>query len=212
MPMSSSARRAVESLPHRRAVQPLSFPSSEPESERVPESKRHLMLRTALYQVLSLELRGAHSVGSEQFVYWNARDPRRCCSPDAFVKLGVADEMFETWKTWERGVPELVVEILSPADREQGAWQEKLERFHELGAREVVRFDADAPPGARLHVWDRMQDDLVERVVDDDATPCLTLGLFWVVRPIDGVDVGLRLARDPAGRELLRSALDGRLG
>jgi Uma2 family endonuclease len=212
MPMSSSARRAVESLRHRRAVQPLSFPSSEPESDRVPESKRHLMLRTALYQVLSLELRGAHSVGSEQFVYWNARDPRRCCSPDAFVKLGVADELFDSWKTWERGVPELVVEILSQTDREPGAWQDKLERFHELGAREVVRFDADAAPGERLRVWDRMQDDLVERVVDGDATPCLTLGLFWVIGPIDGVDLGIRLARDLAGHELLASALERRLG
>jgi Uma2 family endonuclease len=208
--MSSSARRGVESLRHRRAVQPLFFPSSEPESERVPESKRHLTLRTALYQILSLEVRGAHSVGSEQFVYWNARDPRRCCSPDAFVKLSVADEMFETWKTWERGVPELVVEILSRSDREHDTWNDKLERFHELGAREVVRFDADAAPGERLRVWDRMEDDLVERVVDGDATPCLTFALFWVVRPVDGVDIGLRLARDPGGRELLASALERR--
>ena len=208
MPMSSHARRGVENLRHRRPVQPLLFPSNEPESERVPESKRHLTLRTALYQVLSLELHGAHSVGSEQFIYWNARDPRRCCSPDAFVKLGVHDEMFETWKTWERGVPELVVEILSRSDRDVLTWQDKLERFYELGAREVVRFDADASPGERVRVWDRIEDDLVERVVEGDATPCATLGLFWIVGPVDGVDVGLRLARDAAGHDAIASALE----
>jgi Uma2 family endonuclease len=208
MPMSSSARRGAESLRHRRPVQPLLFPSREPENERVPESKRHLVLRTALYQVLSLELRGAHSVGSEQFIYWNARDPRRCCSPDAFVKLGVRDELFETWKTWERGVPELVVEIASRSDREPLTWQEKLERFHELGAREVVRFDADAPAGERVRVWDRIDDDLVERIVEGDRTPCVTLGLFWVVAPVDGVDPGLRLARDTGGHDVLASPLE----
>ncbi len=208
MPMSFSARRGAETLRHRRPVQPLLFPSTEPENERVPESKRHLVLRTALYQVLSLELRGVHSVGSEQFIYWNARDPRRCCSPDAFVKLGVRDEMFETWRTWERGVPELVVEILSSSDRERLTWQEKLERFHELGVREVVRFDPDAPCGERLRVWDRIEDDLVERVVEGDATPCVTLGLFCVVGPVDGVDVGLRLARDARGEDVLASALE----
>jgi Uma2 family endonuclease len=144
----------------------------------------------------------------EQFIYWNARDPRRCCSPDAFVKLGVRDEMFETWKTWERGVPELVVEILSSTDGEHLTWQEKLERFHELGAREVVRFDADAPAGERVRAWDRIDDDLVERVVEGDATPCMTLGLFWVVGPVDGVDIGLRLARDAGGKEVVASPLE----
>jgi Uma2 family endonuclease len=208
MSMSSHAPRSVEGLREERPGEPLLFPESEPEDERVSESKRHLTIRTALYLTLSLELRGAHSVGSKQLVYWNARDPRRCCSPDAFVKLGVRDAMFDSWKTWERGVPELVVEILSRSDREPLPWQEKVERFHELGVREVVRFDADGVPGERLRVWDRIADDLVERVVESDATPCAALGLFWVVAPVDGVDIGLRLARDAAGKSLIATPLE----
>jgi hypothetical protein len=31
--------------------------------------------------------------------------------------------------------------------------------YHELGVKELVRFDADAPEGARLRVWDRVDGD-----------------------------------------------------
>jgi hypothetical protein len=75
-------------------------------------------------------------------------------------------------------------------------WSEKLERYHELGVRELVRFDADAEPGARLQAWDRIDDDLVERAVDGDATTCVTLGLDWVVAPLANYPLALRLARD----------------
>jgi hypothetical protein len=40
----------------------------------------------------------------------------------------------------------------------------------------VVRFDCDASEGARLRVWDRVEGDLVERVVEGDRTPCTVLG------------------------------------
>jgi hypothetical protein len=35
---------------------------------------------------------------------------------------------------------------------------------------ELVSFDAEAEPGSRLRVWDRIDDDLVEREVSADAT------------------------------------------
>lgn len=152
-----------------------------------------------------------HSIGSEQFVYWNGREPRRCCSPDVFVKLGTPDSTFDSWKTWERGTPELVVEIVSPADRERWSWDQKFERFHELGAREIVKFDPDAPEGARLRVWDRIDDDLVERVVEADTSACLTLGLWWVTRPAEGRAASLRLARDPGGEDLLPAPAEASL-
>lgn len=205
MAVASHRPTIASELRHCREVRPLVFPSSEPEDERVSESKRHLELRTFLYALLHHAFAAEHSVGSEQFVYFNGRDPRRCCSPDAFVKLGVPDTPFPSWKAWERGAPELIVEINSPRDEERWTWEEKLERFHELGAREVVRFDPEASPERRIRVWDRVEDDLVERVVGGAATPCLTLGLWWVVAPLRGFAVGLRLARDPEGREMLLS-------
>ena len=81
------------------------------------------------------------------------------------------------------------------------AWEEKLTRYHELGVKELVRFDPDAPEGKRLRVWDRMREDLVERLVVGDRTPCDTLGLVWRVLPVESEPVGLRLV-DGEGRLL----------
>lgn len=158
----------------------------------MPESKTHLVLRTFLFRLLRFALGPDHSVGSEQFVYWNAADPQCCLAPDAFVRLGVRDTSFKTWKTWEQGgAPDLAVEIVSESDRL--SWDEKLTRYHELGVRELVRFDSHAPPASRIRVWDRVDDDLVERETDGDRTPCLTLGLHWVVQSVESEPVGLRL-------------------
>lgn len=170
----------------------------------MPESKRHLLLRTALFLLLRRELEGRAAVGCDQFVYWNGREPRRCLAPDAFVKLGVEDSLFDSWKCWEQGgAPELAVEIVSEFDRPEDRIELKIDRYHELGVREVVYFDPDAPFGERVRVWDRITDDLVERVVEHERTPCLTLGLHWVVAPIAAVPAALRLSRDPEGKQLL---------
>lgn len=174
---------------YRREIHPVHFPV---EAE-VPETKLHLDLRTGLYHLLRLELAGRACVGSDQFVYWNARDPRRCLSPDAFLKHGVPDEQFPVWKVWERGAPEVAVEIVSPSD--DRTWDWKLESYHELGVRELVRFDPEAPEGARLEVWDLIEGDLAPRSVEGECAESWQLvGLYWVVRPLDGA-LGLRLAR-----------------
>ena len=173
-----------------RAPEPIHFP----EEAEVPEGKRHLILRTFLFRLLKFALGDAHSVGSDQFVYWNARDVRRSLSPDVFVKLDVPDTSFGSWKTWEgRGAPDLAVEIISPNEGDGVAWEEKLARYHELGVKELVRFDPEEREGARLRAWDRVDGDLVERQVAADKTPCGTLGLHWTVCPVEGEPVGLRL-------------------
>jgi Putative restriction endonuclease len=195
LPLSGTHRGDIR---HVRAPQPIVFP----EEAEVPEGKRHLVLRTFLFRMLSFALGPAHSVGSDQFVYWNARDPRRNLAPDVFVKMGVADAPFGSWKAWQQGgAPEMAVEIVSPHEGDGVAWEEKLARYHELGVRELIRFDPDAPEGGRLRVWDRVHDDLVERLVATDSTPCGTLGLVWRVLPVEGEPVGLRLV-DDQGRVL----------
>jgi Uma2 family endonuclease len=166
----------------------------------VPETKLHFKLRTALYALLDLALREKACLGSDQFVYWNANDPRCCLAPDVFVYLGTADTNFDSWKTWERGTPELAVEILSANEN----WEEKLERYQELKVQELVQFAPLAPNGSRLRVWHRVQDALVERDVAFERTPCITLALEWVVAPLDG-QPGLRLQR---GEVLLPTPLE----
>ncbi len=200
---SSSAARAPYSPTGRaryvRAPRVLHFP----ESATVPESKRHLELRTLLYQIVKHTFAGGSSIGCDQFVYFDASDPARCVAPDLFVRTGVPDSTFGSWKVWERGAPQLAVEVVSESDAAQPSWNEKLARYHALGVEELVRFDPDGAPGARLRVWDRVEGDLVERVVEQDVTACAVLGLWWVVRPGAGLDLALRLARDPEGQDLL---------
>jgi len=101
---------------------------------------------------------GARTAGPRQRGFGSVRllecaQPRIRLAPDVFVGLGIRDEEFSCWKTWERKTPDLAVEVVSPSDTPEGPWQEKLDRYHELGVKELVRFDADAPPGKRLRIW-----------------------------------------------------------
>jgi Uma2 family endonuclease len=178
-----------------RAPKPIHFP----EEAEMPEGFTHLVLRTFLFRLLRFALGAEHSVGSDQFVYWLATEPTRKLSPDVFVRLGTRQTSFGSWKTWEQGgVPDLGIEIVSPNEGDGMAWEDKLARYHELGIKELVRFDPEEPEGRRLRVWDRVRGDLVERQVAGDRTPCLTLGLSWTVCGVDGQPVGLRLV-DLAG-------------
>ena len=184
-----------------RPVQPLVFGSTQP-GWQLGQSLRHLRLCELLHAILRQAVTRGDSVGSDQFVYFDASNPRRCVAPDAFLKLGVPQRMFSSWKTWEHGAPELCVEILSPSDEEPITLAEKLDRYRALGAKEVVvlSFDEAAP----LRIWDRVDDDLVERVIAQGApTPCTTLGMFWVVASAPDLPIALRLFRDAEGTTLV---------
>jgi len=173
-----------------------------PEEATVPEHKRHLELRTLLYLVLGT-LTGQHSIGSEQFVYYDPSDPSRCLAPDAFVRLGVPDSIFGSWKTWERGVPEIAVEIASDSDASSASWESKLLRYQELGVQELVRFDPEEAAGRQLRLWDQVEGKLVERTDSKDRHRCKGLSLYWVVVPTLRHPAALRLARDAEGHDLV---------
>jgi Uma2 family endonuclease len=193
-----------------RAPEPIEFPSSEPLEEHVSETKRHLTLRTTLFLLLEEAFASRGAIGSDQFVYWDPRDPKKCLSPDVFVKLGVPNELFDHWKAWERGAPDLAIEIASKSDRPDEAWEVKLARYLASGIREVVRFDPIGPSPS-FSVWDRIDGDLVERSPDDpDLFECATLGLWWVLQSTD-VGPTLRLAKDREGRHLLPTPAEDRL-
>jgi Uma2 family endonuclease len=200
----------TSALRYVRPVLPLKFPSTDPGWE-MSESLRHGRLCELVYQILRLALGDACSVGKDNFVYFDASSPRRKCAPDAFVKLGVPQELFDSWKVWEKGAPELAVEILSPSDTEEKlTWEEKMKRYRAIGVNELVCFNVDARRGRRLRAWDRVENDLVERVIVGETTPCVTLGLHWVVAPGEVIageklPATLRLARDAKGKSLLPS-------
>ncbi len=185
-----------------RAPAPIHFPSEESPEEHVSETKRHLEARTILYLLLKDAFAG-QAIGSDQFVYWDASDPRKCLSPDLFVKLGAREQSFDIWKVWERGAPDIAVEIVSASDHRDADWGDKMARYLASGIGEVVRFDPlDRKQPVR--VWDRIEGDLVERAPESTRLrECVALGLWWVV--VSSAEYGpqLRLARDREGRDLL---------
>lgn len=183
-----------------RAPREIDFRGEEPLEEKVGETKRHLDLRTLLY-LLVRDLPGV-AVGSDQFVYWDADDPRKNLSPDLLVKRGALNDAFPTWKVWERGAPDLAVEFVSDWDRAESVWRDKLARYRSSGVAELVRCDTenDEQP---LRIWDRVRGDLVERSkTSPNLRQCATLGLWWIVLLTpDGTT--LRLARDREGADLV---------
>jgi Uma2 family endonuclease len=169
-----------------------------PVSAKVPESTRHLRLRTLLYQFLVHAFADVAMVGSDQFMYWEPNNPRACLSPDAFVRFGQKNEDFQSWKVWERGAPHVAVEIISDADASEASWQEKLEKYRRVGVSELLWFDPDTPEHP-LRIWDFVGDDLLERRLLEPWAQSHLLGGYW--RPIEQAngDLTLRLSRDEQG-------------
>jgi len=198
--MQPMVRRALGSnLDERpRYIEPHS-PVVFPESAEVSESLLHVVLRTILFQLLADHLGSELTVGSDQLIYFDADSPKQCLAPDVYVRLAPCVEPVRSWKTWERGAPEIAVEIISDDDRKPGVWAKKLKRYRQLGVRELVRFDPECTAGNRLRIWDRVDGALVERAVQGDRAPSLVLNLHWVVAPADAREFALRAAVDVGG-------------
>lgn len=197
MPRTGSETVTIGRHKYLRAPQALHFP----EHEQVPETKWHLELKTLVYQFLKLAFADRALIGCDQFVYFDAANPRVCLAPDAFVRLGAPDELFGSWKVWERGAPHLAVEIISDSDARDRNWDTKLASYRQLGVKELVRFDPEAEQG-KLRIWDRLDDDLVERVLTGTPTPSSVLPGYWLLVVDEKLGATLRLSRDEAGRDL----------
>ena len=181
-----------------RAPTPIHFPTSDV----VPETELHALLTALLFESLKAEYGRVATVGSDHFVYWDATDPSLCLAPDVMLRHGTREGLIDSWKVWERGAPELCVEVVSDSDRPQSEWAKKLRRYHQLGVLELVRFDSEAHGAGRLRVWDRVDGDLVERdMKTPGASASAVLSGFWSVADDAELGVALRLTRDEAGRD-----------
>lgn len=195
--------RAVNEFEYLRPLRPLHFPVDA----KVPVSQRHFEIRMALYQLLSFWLKDRATVGSDHFLYFDASDPKVCLAPDVFVKLGAPGPEITSWKTWERGTPDLAVEIASRSDAPDEPWKGKLARYHRLGVRELVRFDQKATEP--LRVWDYVDGDLAERkLAPGMPIVCAVLAAWWVLVPHERWGRVPRLALDPEGTELVETELE----
>jgi Uma2 family endonuclease len=162
-------------------------------SAEVPETQFHLDLRTTLYLLLSDHLGEAFTVGSDQFVYWDAGNPKRCLAPDVYVKDTPRGERVRSWKTWERGAPDVAIEIVSDSDSIPSDWSAKLDDYQALGVRELVRLDLLDDTEPSLRVWDRVDGRLGERLVEEGRAASLVLDLHWVIAPLGSLPRALRL-------------------
>lgn len=171
-------------------------------------SRRHGAAREMLFQIAELALSSQATVGSGQPIYWNAADPRKAIAPDLFVHLGPSQDVVDCWKTWQRGAPEIVVEIVGDSDASEIAWQQCVAIYHEIGVEELVRFDPLAPADC-LRIWDRVNDDLLERVVENqNVVESAVLGLYWVAVQYENHGSFLRLAKASDGTRLLPTPVE----
>jgi hypothetical protein len=108
MVMTSDPVVGREGRRYLRKPVPLFFPCDE----EVPEHKLHVELRTALYQLIGLALGDRVIVGTEQFVYYDASDPRRCLAPDLMVWVDPVAPS-EQLRIWDRIEGDLVERDLS---------------------------------------------------------------------------------------------------
>jgi len=177
-----------------------------PDSAEVPESTRHFELRSLIYEFLTLAFGDLATIGCDQFVYWDPSNPRACLAPDAFLRFDAKDEHFRSWKVWERGVPQVAVEIISDADASELSWHEKLERYRQLGVSELVWFDPESAERP-LRIWDFVDDDLLERHLPEPLAESRHLGGYWL--PVEEPSGGLtlRLSRDEHGLSLFLNTL-----
>lgn len=184
-------------MPVARIAEP-SFPTAE----KVPESLLHVQLRTALWQLLDEHFGDRGLAGTDQLVYWDRTDPTKNLAPDTYFGLGPQRLPLTSWKTWERGTPDLAIEFVSDsASAERVKWK-SVARYTTLGVRELLRSDRRGDRSL-LEAWDIEGGVAHPRVIDERlVTPCRTLDCTFVVAPIDGIGRAVRLARDPGGREL----------
>jgi Uma2 family endonuclease len=181
-----------------------------PESAEMPEGQLHFELRTILYQLLSDHLGLDITVDSDQFVYFDAADPKQCLAPDVYVRLAPRGAPIRSWKVWERGAPEIAIEIVSDHDRQAGEWAAKLQRYQRLGVAELLRFDPEGSDPAKLRIWDRVEGALIEREASTSRARSLILDLHWLIAPADGYDLALRVGVGERGDEPVLTRAEAR--
>jgi Uma2 family endonuclease len=197
LPLSSPPPRTGRR--YLRTPVPLFFP----EEELMPEGRWHRIATEKLAQSVEHALSRQVLVSSDQFLYWDPTNPKRCLAPDVALRLGAPSELLSTWKTWERGAPHVGVEVVSPSDASDLRLEEKLERYRQAGVAEVVRYDHDAVEQP-IRIWDLLDGDLVERDLSDpEGLRCDALGFYWCVYPDPELGATLRLTRDREGRDLV---------
>lgn len=150
-------------------------------------------------------------VGGDQFFYYKRGDPRACVAPDVYI---VDDETtlqqdVPCWKVWEHDgkVPALALEIVS-SDYRKDYRPEILERYQQLGVRELVRYDPEVSHAGPRRLLTHYLRDTTGRLVQHESPPDRVRSAcfdFWLVHHPDR---SLRLGTGPHGQNPWRDATE----
>ena len=191
-----------------RAVDQTVYPDEDGRGETEWHRAVCLLLWSLARRWASLRRLRVH-VGWNQFVYWAQHEPTRNIAPDLYVIPGleVGPEGLDVVKTWEHGVPSLVVEIVSTDWRKD--YEETPRRCAEMGVRELIVFDAKAPRArqperVRWQVFRRVgRRGLIRvEVATGDRVRSKILGAWLRAVGTNG-SLRVRLGVGPDGTELL---------
>lgn len=150
-------------------------------------------------------------VQGDVFFQWVPGEPNVQISPDAFVVDAVPEPPPDALQTWLPGhlPPRFAVEIVSKAWRKD--YDDNPPKYAHLGTRELVIYDHlhVVGKGARdrhaLQVFRRTSEGAFGRVYAGPG-PAYSAELdAWLVDTGNGSKRRLRLARDPAGKDLVLS-------
>ena len=150
----------------------------------------------------------------DNFFGWVREEPLVRVSPDVYLLDDPPPPPRpKMWQTWlpDHKPPRWAVEVVSEDWKKD--YDEAPLKYAQLGTRELVIFDPEAAqspeqrrPRVPLQVYRRDADGAFVRVYSGDG-PAQSdeLGVFLVVKR-DGAAARLRLARDPAGTDLVPTA------
>ena len=208
---------ALDSLPNP-AADPTPAPAGGviyPVCDDMGETGFHHFATNLLIELLSSYLAALDRpafVRGNQFFYYKKGDPRAVVAPDVYVVEGDARHptQVDNWKTWEpdEGPPVFALEIVSEVYRKDYA-DSFLERYQQLGVRELVRYDPRGGHRRKREVFAHFvrddQGQLVRRPVFGERIHLASYEELWLVRHAGDV---LRIAVGPKGSVLWPTAAE----
>jgi len=178
-------------------------------------TEQHITVRTLLAALseLARERGWARTlVAGDQFFAWVESEPLVRISPDVYLLDDPPTPPYPAmWRTWLEGqaAPRFAVEVVS--DDWAKDYLHAPRKYDQLGTRELVIFDPEATLTRRgqrtvLQVFRRDADDALVRVETGEG-PFYSAELdAWLVVQRGPAGHRLRIARDPAGADLVATA------
>jgi Uma2 family endonuclease len=177
----------------------IEYPTSD--GEPMGETDLHRNLMIDLIEALK-HYYSRHSdvyVSGNIVLFFEEGNPTVHISPDVLVTLGAPPAVLQSYKTWELGAPNLVIEVTSRSTKTRDIGMKK-GTYAALGVQEYLLFDPQAEYlKPRFKVFRLQGEEYEQVIVNPESGYQSLLGLTFHV-----VDDTLRISETATGRLLLR--------